>query len=122
MGGVCALGWRCSRSSGPATQARHEIHKSPPGKVGFCISGDLLGRFPPPLDQFQQGLAAASQSLAFLEFVEQRHSLARELHENLGPACSAYTLAIGGAVLSRSGFIRHGRTRLTLTREKVSTG
>ena len=57
-------------SSDASRKARHEFHKSPPGKAGFCISGRLLGGCPPSLDQLQKRLAAAAQAMAFLELVD----------------------------------------------------
>ena len=64
-------------SSDASRQARHEFRKSPPGKAGFRISGHLLGGRPPLFDQLQKRLAAVSQAMALLEFVEQRDRLSR---------------------------------------------
>ncbi len=52
-------------------KVRHEFHKSPPCKAGFCISGDLLGGLPPSLDQFHQHLAAATQAAVLFELVDE---------------------------------------------------
>jgi hypothetical protein len=41
-------------------KARHVCYKNPPGKAGFCISGDLLGCFHPLFDQLQKRQTAAS--------------------------------------------------------------
>ena len=76
-------------SSDASRKARHEFRKSPPGKAGFCISGDLLGCFHPPFDQLQQRLAAAPQAFALLEIVHQCEGFARQLDEHF--------LATGGA-------------------------
>ena len=81
-------------SSNASRKARHEFRKSPPGKAGFRISGDLLGRFPPLFDQLQQRLAAAPQALAFLEFVEHRDRFARQLDQHFLFAGRAQALAV----------------------------
>jgi hypothetical protein len=100
--------------SDASRKARHEFHKSPPCKAGFCISGDLLGCFPPPFDQLQCCLAAAPQTVAFLEFVEQSDRLSRQLEQHFLIAGSAQPLAVGLGSLGRGwifGF-RHRRTRI----------
>jgi hypothetical protein len=75
-------------------KARHEFHKSPPCKAGFCSLGYLLGCFPPKLDQFQKRLAAVSHAMTLLERVDQLPRLCRQLEQNLLHASRANALAV----------------------------
>ena len=68
--GVFVLGWRGTDSSDASRKARHEFRKSPPGKAGFCISGHPLSGRPPMFDQLQKRLAAATQAVALLQFID----------------------------------------------------
>ena len=70
-------------------KARHEFRKSPPGKVGFRISGDLLGCLNPPFDQLQQRHAAALQALAFLDVVDEGKRLIGQLEQHFARASLA---------------------------------
>ena len=70
-------------------KARHEFHKSPPGKAGFCISGHLLGGCPLSFDQLHQRLAAVAQALALLELVDCLDHFLRQIHNQLTPAFEA---------------------------------
>ncbi|WP_456304062.1 hypothetical protein, partial [Acidiphilium multivorum] len=79
---------------GLATTARHEFMQSPPGKAGFRISSGLLSRFSPALDQLQQRLAAAPQTLAFLDLVDEGDSLVGELEQHLLRAGVPKALAV----------------------------
>ena len=99
-------------TSDASRKARHEFRKSPPGKAGFCISGDLLGCFPPALDQLQQRLAAAAQPLAFLKFVEQSHRLARQLEQHFLAAGGTKARPVVSAVGGGDGGFLHWRTRI----------
>jgi hypothetical protein len=92
-------------------QARHEFRESPPGKAGFRISGQLLGGSPPLFDQLQKRLAAASQALASLEFVDQRDRFPRQRHDQLSAACRRQTAAVGTVLVIGWHCQReHGRT------------
>ena len=82
---------------------RHEFHKSPPCKAGFCISGDLLGGLPPSLDQFHQHLAAATQTAALLKFVNCLDHLLRQIHDELTTAFRRQAAAIGTIFVGRFG-------------------
>jgi hypothetical protein len=59
------------------------LRKSPPGKAGFCSSIGLSSGFPPALDQLQQRLIAASQSLARLYLIQIRDRLLRQSYDKL---------------------------------------
>ena len=59
----------------PAVRPVTSFAKARPARRAFAFSGHLLGGFPPLFDQLQQRLAAVSQTVALLEFVEQRDRL-----------------------------------------------
>lgn len=102
-------------TSDASRKARHEFHKGPPGKAGFCISGYLLGCFPPSFDQLQQCLAAVTQPVAFLEFVEQSDRLSRQFEQHLLITGRAQPLAVSLGSLGRGwtvGF-QHRRPRIS---------
>jgi hypothetical protein len=78
---------------------RHEFHKSPPCKAGFCISGDLLGGLPPSLDQFHQHLAAATQAAALLELVDCLDHFLRQIHDKLPVPFRRQAASIGAVFI-----------------------
>jgi hypothetical protein len=101
-------------------QARHEFHEGPPGKAGFRISGDLLlGGGPPLFDQLQECLAAVAQPLAFLDLVEHRYRLLRQLEKHLLPAGRGKTATVGLNLLcdSAARSRHHQRQALCFTRK-----
>ena len=77
--------------------------KARPARRAFAFSGHLLGGCPLLLDQLQQRLAAVAQALAFLDRVEHRHRLARQLKQHLLAAGRPQALAVGSGVLALSG-------------------
>ncbi len=100
-------------SSDASRKARHEFQESPPGKAGFRISSDLLGGRSPMFDQLDQRLAAATQPLAFLEFVEQGHKLAWQLKQHFLAAGSTKPLTVQPVVEGRRSCFLHRRTRIS---------
>jgi hypothetical protein len=88
------------------------LRKGPSGKAGFCISIVLSSGFSPALDQLQQRLIAASQSLACLYLIQIRDSLLRQCNDKLMLAFGDQPFAVAPHRLSfHRGCVLHKRDR-----------
>jgi hypothetical protein len=85
------------------------LRKSPPGKAGFCSFMALSSGFPPALDQLQQHLIAAPQSVAFLNLVQIGNRFPRKRHDKLMLAVGDQIPAVGPHTFSfeRGGPLDH---------------
>jgi hypothetical protein len=61
----------------------------------------LLGGFPPVLNQLQQHLAAITQTLAFLKFINEGDSLARQIDDKLMPSVGHEPTAVSAVSVAQ---------------------
>src|SRR5271166_3479463 len=88
--------------------------KARPARRAFAFSGGLLGGCPLLLDQLQKRLAAAPQTLAFLDRVEHRYRRPRQLKQHLLATSGPEALAVPEILVRRRGAVGHRRARLGL--------
>ncbi len=82
----------------------------------------LLGRLHPPFDQLQQRQTAASQALAFLDFVDEGDRFVGKLKQHFPFSGLAQALAVEHIFIDRSGGFGHRRTRISSLGIRLSGG
>ena len=89
--------------------------KARPARRAFACLGGFLDSLLSAFNELQERLTAAWQALAFLDVVDERKCLVRQLEQHLAGTGSANALAVAGVAIVGLGVsLIHRRIRISL--------